>query len=107
MKNFALTLLISLLLTVGAMAQNDPYGEIDTLYLDQVTVAAGQEFVINVNLFNDDELGGLTLPFIYPTVKLQFLEVDFAGGRVDYINTKPVTIDEAAGTILVGTIVFF
>ena len=107
MKNFAHTFLILLLLAGGVLAQSDPFGAVDTLYLDQLTVTAGREFSINVNLFNDNELGGLTLPFIYPTDKLEFQAIDFTGGRIAYINTKPVTINEAAGTILVGAIVFF
>jgi hypothetical protein len=106
MKNLALTLTITLVLTGGLMAQDDPFGEVDTLYLDQLTVAAGKEFSINVSLWNDEELGGITLPITYPTDKLEFREVNFAGGRVEYINTKPVNVDEVAGTILIGTVVF-
>lgn len=107
MKNLALTLMTILLLAGGLMAQNDPYGEIDTLYLDQLTVGTGRNFEINVNLWHDEELGGVTIPLIYPTDMLEMPEVDFTGGRIDYINTKPVTIDENAGTILIGAIIFF
>jgi len=107
MKKLALTLTLLTLLAGGLMAQTDPYGQVDTVYLDQMTVGSGQEFTINVNMFNDEELGGITMPLKYPVDKLEFQEVIFTGGRIDYINTKPVSVDEAAGTILVGAIVFF
>ena len=106
MKRLALTLLALAVLTAGASAQTDPFGQIDTLYLDQVTAGAGQECIVRVNAFTDEDLGGVTIPLIYPTSKLEVIEVSFAGGRLDYIGTKPVTIDTIAGTVLVGAIVF-
>jgi hypothetical protein len=99
--------MVLVLLTGGLLAQDDPYGEVDTLYLDQLTVGAGREFTINVNLWHDEELGGVTVPLAYPIDKLELPEVVFTGGRIDYVETKPVTIDEVAGTILVGAIIFF
>ncbi|MFW9842768.1 MAG: FlgD immunoglobulin-like domain containing protein [Candidatus Thorarchaeota archaeon] len=107
MKTFALTCLMVGLLFGALAAQNDPYGETDTLYLDQVTAGPGQECIIHVNLWNDEELGGVTIPLAYPKEKLEYIGLDFSGGRIDYIGSKPVTIDTAAGTILVGAIVFF
>ncbi len=106
MKTLALTCLTAAILFGGVAAQNDPYGQPDTLYLDQITAPPGQECVIAVNLWNDEELGGVTIPLMYPKDKLDFIDLDFSGGRIDYINTKPVTVDTAAGTILVGAIVF-
>ena len=80
MKTLALTTMI-LLLTAGlGLAQDDPFGDIDTLYLDHITAAAGQECVLNVNIWHDEELGGLTIPLAYPNDKLDFIDIDFAGG---------------------------
>jgi len=107
MKRIVLTFLTTLILAGNLFAQSDAYGEVDTLYLDEVTVAPGREFSISVNLFSDEELGGITIPLTYPKEMLENPEVDFTGGRIEYLSTKPVTIDTAAGTVLVGAIVFF
>jgi hypothetical protein len=37
--------------------------------------------------------------------KLEFKELSFAGGRLNYLATKPVTVNQTSGTILVGAIV--
>lgn len=105
MKNFALTSILLLLLTGIVWGQNDPIGETDTVSIEPVTISPGQEFGIKVNLWNDEELGAITLPLYYPTDKLEFLSVDFTDYRIDYINTKPVTVDETAGSILIGAVV--
>ena len=77
MKRFALILSLVLLLAGSLMAQSDPHGETDTLFLDQVTARTGREFIINVNVWNDESLGGITVPLIYPAEKLEFLELSF------------------------------
>ncbi|MCK5126445.1 MAG: T9SS type A sorting domain-containing protein [candidate division Zixibacteria bacterium] len=105
MRIFALTLIILILLAGMALAQNDPIGETDTVSIAPMTISPGQEFSVSINLWNDEELGAVTLPFSYPVDKLDFMEIDFTGGRIEYLSTKPVTVDEAAGTILVGGIV--
>ncbi len=105
MKIFALTILCWLALFGSLMAQNDPNGQIDTVYVDHITAGAGKECVVDVNLWNDEELGGVTIPLTYPKDKLEFISLDFSGGRLAYIANKPVTIDTAAATLLVGAIV--
>lgn len=106
MKFFAYIFLMLTVFSGSLFAQSDPYGDIDSVYLDQMTVGVGREFVIDVNLFNDEELGGITIPLSYPTDKLEFKELSFAGGRVDYVGFKPVQIDTVDGTVLAGAIVF-
>jgi len=105
LKLLALSCLLCLAVT-DLWAQADPYGAVDTVSLGQVTVGAGKEFTINVNLFNDEQLGGVTIPLKYPVDKLEFKAVSFTGGRIDYVNVKPLTIDTINGTILAGAIVF-
>lgn len=106
MKRFALILSLVLLLAGSLMAQSDPHGETDTLFLDQVTARTGREFIIDVNLWNDESLGGITVPLIYPTEKLEFLELTFTGGRIEYVGSKHSSVDEETGKILVGAAVF-
>lgn len=86
-------------------AQPDPYGTADTVSLDRLNIGPGKEFTVRVNLWNDEVLGAVTIPLSYPVEKLEFKELSFAGGRLDYIATKPVTVDQTNGTILVGAIV--
>ncbi len=106
MKIFALTIICWMALFGSLLAQNDPNGQIDTVYVDQISAGAGKECLVNVNLWNDEELGGVTIPISYPKDKLEFISLDFSGGRLDYIGNKPVTIDTSAGTILAGAMVF-
>jgi len=107
MKIFALIILLVFTMTCGIMAQSDNYGDVDTLYFSEASASAGEMVSIQVRLWNDEELGGVTLPLVYPTDKLEFQEVDFTGGRVEHILSKPLTVNEAEGTILVGAIVIF
>ena len=48
MKFFAYIFLILTVFSGSLFAQSDPYGEIDSVYLDQMTVGVGREFVIDV-----------------------------------------------------------
>ncbi len=107
MKIFTLTSILLIFLTGIICAQNDPILETDTVSIPPMVIGPGQEFSIKVDLWNDEELGAVTLPFHYPTDKLDYIEVVFAGHRIDYISTKPVTVDETAGTILIGGVVIF
>ncbi|MCP4566470.1 MAG: T9SS type A sorting domain-containing protein [FCB group bacterium] len=108
MKSFAYIFLILLALAATATAQSDPFGEIDTIYLDQQVVNVGREFTVSVSLWNDEDLGGLTLPFDYPMDKMDFISIDYSGGRVDYIKTKIVQVDDSInGTILGGVVRVF
>lgn len=107
MKRFALILFLLIAISaVDLMAQEDPFGAVDSLFVDQVSIVAGREFTINVNLWNDEELGAVTIPLKYPADKMQFINVSFAGGRLAYLSSRPVTVDTIAGTVLVGAIVF-
>lgn len=105
MKSFALTYMVLILLCSSIFAQDDPIGELDTISIGHISVSAGEEFSVSVNLWNDEELGAITLPLIYPVDKLEFQAVDFAGGRVEYLSMLPTLVDEAAGTILIGAVV--
>jgi hypothetical protein len=87
-------------------AQDDPYGAVDTVYIDNVTASPGKEFSMDVNLWNDEELGAVTITLIYPTDKLEFIDFDKTG-RLDYLSEIPTQHDPATGKLLVGAIVIF
>lgn len=104
MKPLVLIFIAAMILLTGDIfAQAD---QVDTVSIESMTVTPGREFTVNVNCWNDEKMGGVTVPLKYPTDKLEFVSLSFTGGRIDYLNSKPTTIDETAGTILVGGIVF-
>jgi hypothetical protein len=106
MKRFILSILVVMLAVAGQVAaQPDPYGTADTVSVDRLNVGPGKEFTVRVNLWNDEILGAVTIPLTYPVEKLEFKELSFAGGRLDYIANKPVTVNQTNGTILVGAII--
>ncbi len=106
MKRLAIIITLIVSCVAGVQAQNDPHGQVDTLYLDKVTVGIGREFIINVNLWNDESLGGVTVPLVYPINKLDFVDLSFAGGRMEYLTSRHISVDESDGTILVGALVY-
>lgn len=105
MKNLVFTISLVILTATNILAQIDPHGHLDTLYLDTITVGLGREFVYNVNLWNDEELGGVTVPLKYPVDKLDFVELSFSGSRVEYLSSLYSTVDQGDGTILAGILV--
>ena len=106
MKKLLLVILGVMFVTAGQLAaQPDPYGAADTLSITRLNVGAGKEFTVQVNLWNDEILGAITIPLVYPVEKLEFEELSFAGSRLEYLSTKPVTVDQTKGTILVGAVV--
>lgn len=106
MRRLILTILVISLAAAGHLAaQPDPYGTADTVSIDRIKVSPGNEFTVSVNLWNDEVLGAVSIPLTYPVEKLEFKELSFTGGRLNYIANKPVTIDQTHGTILVGAIV--
>jgi len=110
MKNRTLWVvaLIALLATTawGQGPANDP-GERDTLYVQSVSVDPGQKAVVEVNFFNDEELGALTIPLAWSSPDITLDSVSFAGSRIDYINTKPASVYNDEQTTVFGAIVFF
>lgn len=106
MRHILLTILVVSLAAVAPVtAQPDPYGTADTVSIDRIKVNPGEEFTVKVNLWNDELLGAVSIPLKYPVEKLEFKELSFVGGRLNYLATKPVTVNQVNGTILVGAIV--
>lgn len=105
-------LAVAVLCTAGASAQgpaNDP-GARDTLFVESVAVDAGQKAVVHVNFFNDEELAALTIPLAWdsPDITLDSVpdSVLFAGSRVAYVKTKPVSVYNDEQVVVIGVVVF-
>jgi len=102
-------LILALWCTAGAMAQgsaNDP-GERDTMYVQSVEVDPGQKADVEIYFVNDSELAALTIPLTWDSPDITLDTVLFTGSRIDYIGTKPITIDNGNRTVVFGAIVFF
>ncbi len=103
-------LFFCLLLGSFALAQNkapDP-GIPDTVTVQSQQVPLGTtEVVVPVILYNDEDLGGFGLPFMWDSPDLSCDSISFVGGRVEGIATRPVEIDNAGQKLQVGMLVFF
>ncbi len=110
MPNRTLWVLLVLFgLAASSFGQGVDPGARDTLYLESVDTDAGQQIALDINFFNDEELGAMTIPIGWnaDTSVLICDSLSFVGSRVDYIGVKPVTIDTAGQTVLAGAVVFF
>lgn len=92
-------------LALPAMAQNDLYGAIDTISIDQESALGGSSLQLSVNLFNDEALTGITLPLRFPADKLTLDSVIFKNTRIDYIGWKPAKINQSEGNVVIGALV--
>ena len=82
----------------------DTIGVRDSVKVDDVSSAPGAQAVVSVYGFNDEEIGALTLPLEYSSQNMICDSVSFAGSRIEYINSKPVTIDTILRTVKIGAI---
>ena len=56
--------------------------------------------------YSDEELAAFTIPVSWSTPDISIDSVSFAGGRIDYIGTKPLTIYNDLQKVVFGAIVF-
>lgn len=85
---------------------SDP-GIPDTIRVNDVSATAGGKAVVEVHIYNDEELGGLEIPLKWSSPDITLDSVSFVGGRLSYIGTKPVNIDNANQRVLTGAIILF
>ena len=91
----------------GEATYPDP-GMPDTVRVASLDLPLGTtEFDLRVYLHNDEELGGISLPIAWSSPDLTCEAVDFGGSRVDYIATKPVSIDNPNQRVNIGIVVLF
>lgn len=82
----------------------DTIGVMDTVRVDNVVTFPGDQVVLAVSGFNDEEIGALTLPLKYNSQDLICDSVSFVDSRIEYIISKWVTIDTIQGTIKIGAL---
>jgi hypothetical protein len=89
---------------IGWSQLPDTIGAADSVKVEDVVTFPGDQVVVSVYEFNDEEIEAITLPLKYQSQDIVCDSVSFIGSRIDYINTKPVSIDTNEGTIKLGAI---
>jgi len=89
----------------SVFGQNDPYGTVDTISVEDVQAAPGERIEVGVYLFNDEALMSLTVPLNFNNEVLVLDTIRHDGSRIEYLSTKPFSIDNDAGTALIGGVV--
>lgn len=80
----------------------------DTIRVETKAVPSTEStFTVDVFMYNDEELGGLSVPLVWMSADFDLDTVLFEGSRVGFVVTKPVAIDNANRKVLVGVLVFF
>ncbi len=95
-----------LCLAAAGFGQTDP-GNRDTVRVEAAATMPGQDVVVNVSVYNDELLGGLTVPLVWSSSDITLDSVSFVGTRVEYVNNKPKTIYNATQKVVFGAVVFF
>ncbi len=88
---------------VMANDKNDD-GVTDSMVINTVAALKGGKMAVLVEFVNDQELAGLTIPLSVKGSGVKIDSVSFAGSRVEYINTRPVTIDKSGQKVVFGAI---
>jgi len=95
-----------LLIFSSGLAQVDP-GIPDTLRVGTATATAyGQQVVVSVFGFNDEELAGIQVPLKYSGVALRADSISYLGGRLTAADIKPVSVDTIGQKITFGAVYF-
>lgn len=98
-----LTLFISIAILSGAVCAQDD-NQPDSLFVGQAQIDRGGSASIKIDFFNDQELAALTMPFKVVGDGIKIDSVSFAGSRVEYLKTRPVTIGKDRRHIVFGAI---
>jgi len=105
LKKVSLFVMLTLLAAMSALAQNDKFGAVDTLYLEPYKIDA-QNWGVNVSLFNDEEITAISLPITFRagTAKLVADSTVFKGGRAETFRVKTARPDTVEQCLTIGLI---
>lgn len=103
MKDFAVVYkVLALVLVLGAtaLAQSDPFGQVDLVYGDSLRAAPGQDVSLRFFIRHDEALSSFSVPLVYNPQWLTLTGVSFAGSRFEAMQTK--LVNPAPGSITNG-----
>ena len=92
------------------MAQSDPFGEVDLVYIDSVQAAPGQDVMLGVKVLNDEKLSSFSIPIQYDPGLLTLQSVSFENSRSEHIAYRiisPEDIGSINGHFLVTVLKIF
>lgn len=95
----------ALLLCLAWTAYAQDPGNPDTISIVDAVTVPGQDVAVSVNMYNDEELGAVTIPMHWSSPDISLDSVSFIGSRLAYIGNKPVTIYNTQQNMMFGAIV--
>lgn len=107
MRNRMLWVLLAIFCISGAVfGQNNDPGVPDTVYINSVSVNAGEKAVLEVNFKSDEDLAAITMPIHWNSDDITLDSVSLVDSRLDYLATTPITIYSEENIAVFGAIVF-
>ncbi len=103
MRVFLVLMLVLCLMATVALAEQKDGGKPDSLFFGQVEIKDSHA-MLPIYFSNDEQLGALTIPLKVSPTGVTFDSVSFAGSRVEYLMTRPVTIGKDSSTVIFGAI---
>jgi len=85
---------------------SDTVGVVDTLRVGNSTAYPGSKVCVPVYVFNDEELGGISLPLKFSSSDLFCDSVSFVGTRASEVELKGGEIDNLSRTIKIYIVTF-
>lgn len=102
-RHLILGLFVLALLMISPIWASD-IPEADTLIIESVETSQSGSVAVRIEFVNQSELGALTIPIGIYHDGVLIDSVSFAGSRVNYIKTKPVTITPDRRRVVFGAI---
>jgi len=93
------------LMATSAVAQVDEFGKADTIFAEPYKIDANN-WGINVSLFNDEEIVGISVPLKFTSGKNRLVadSTIFKGGRAEHFRVKFARADTAIQSVTIGLI---
>ena len=83
-----LGLLVYFSVSQTVLGQQDAFGTLDKMYIENVSAQAGKDVVVRFYMQNDEPISSASVPLTYNTEKLTLKSIDFTGSRINYISNK-------------------
>ena len=95
---------ISLLVCVAAIGAIDDPGIPDTVWADETQIDPGQQAVIPIYFYNDEQLSSFSVPMSWNSPDILLDSFSYVDGRADFIAWKPNSIDTLGQKAIFGAI---
>ncbi len=106
-KKYCFLVAIFLLLVNAKFGLAQDPGVPDTVRVGTATATSfGQQVVINVTAYNDEEVSGVLIPLKFSGQALIPDSISYVGSRLAAAQLKPIAIDTTGQTLVMGAIYF-